>query len=573
MNNKLIFSSGSKEDYQIINTVKDEIVTQKIVERIWQKDYTVWSSEPTEISNRMGWLDCLKVTKDSFEEINNFVEEIRKEGFTDALLLGMGGSSLAPEVFRKTFGVKKGFIDLHVLDSTHPEAVLYYSKNLNPLTTLYIVSTKSGGTIETISFMKYFFNYVSKKVGSEKVSRHFIAITDPESGLQQMAKKLNFRKIFLNDPDIGGRFSALSLFGIIPAALIGVDIKLLFDRAEKIFEESKIVDNQNFELNSSAFLGGIIGSLATIKKDKLTFILSKEINSFGAWVEQLIAESTGKSGFGILPVEGESLEEPEYYSSDRVFVRITINGDSTFNEILKEYENAGFPVIKINLEDIYDLGAEFFRWEFATAIAGWKIGIQPYDQPNVESAKIVTRKLINDYENKGKLQELTPIIQENRIKLYGNVSANTIKEAFEKFFNNLPSENVNKSRSYLALHAYLKPDELTFIHLQSIRRKIQRKYKIAVTLGYGPRFLHSTGQLHKGDGGNGLFIQFTSNYHEDISIPKETGKDDSSFSFGILITAQALGDRQALLDNNRNVLTINLGQEVISSLKYIDEII
>lgn len=196
MNNKLIFSSGSKEDYQIINTVKDEIVTQKIVERIWQKDYTVWSSEPTEISNRMGWLDCLKVTKDSFEEINNFVEEIRKEGFTDALLLGMGGSSLAPEVFRKTFGVKKGFIDLHVLDSTHPEAVLYYSKNLNPLTTLYIVSTKSGGTIETISFMKYFFNYVSKKVGSEKVSRHFIAITDPESGLQQMAKKLNFRKIF-----------------------------------------------------------------------------------------------------------------------------------------------------------------------------------------------------------------------------------------------------------------------------------------------------------------------------------------------------------------------------------------
>lgn len=365
----------------------------------------------------------------------------------------------------------------------------------------------------------------------------------------------------------------MSLFGIIPAALIGVDIKLLFDRAEKIFEESKIVDNQNFELNSSAFLGGIIGSLATIKKDKLTFILSKEINSFGAWVEQLIAESTGKSGFGILPVEGESLEEPEYYSSDRVFVRITINGDSTFNEILKEYENAGFPVIKINLEDIYDLGAEFFRWEFATAIAGWKIGIQPYDQPNVESAKIVTRKLINDYENKGKLQELTPIIQENRIKLYGNVSANTIKEAFEKFFNNLPSENVNKSRSYLALHAYLKPDELTFIHLQSIRRKIQRKYKIAVTLGYGPRFLHSTGQLHKGDGGNGLFIQFTSNYHEDISIPKETGKDDSSFSFGILITAQALGDRQALLDNNRNVLTINLGQEVISSLKYIDEII
>lgn len=571
--NSFNFYSSSDDDSVLINETITKISENRIVERIWQKDHTVWNIVPTEISNRLGWLDCISITQRSFDEIYNFVEEIKNEGFTNALLLGMGGSSLAPEVFRKTFGVKPGYLNLDVLDSTHPEAVLEFTENLNPLKTLYIVSTKSGGTIETISFLKYFFNLLSKKIGKENAPKHFIAITDPGSGLQKMAEELKFRKIFLNDPDIGGRFSALSLFGIVPAALIGVDINILFQRLARIVEESKIVDHSNFEKNSSALLGAIIGSLAVVKKDKLTFILSKEIQSFGAWVEQLIAESTGKSGMGILPVESESLEIPGYYAKDRVFVNLRINNDSFNEQIINEYENAGFPVIKIDLEDIYDLGAEFFRWEFATAIAGWKLGIQPYDQPNVESAKIVARKLIQDYETKGQLQELVPVLQERGIRIFGNISATNLKNAFEQFFSNLILDKGDKLRNYVSLHAYLKPEENTTNLLQAIRTKIQKKYKIAVTLGYGPRFLHSTGQLHKGDGGNGFFIQFISDFKEDVGIPKDAVESESTFSFGILIKAQALGDRQALIDNNRNLITVDLGKDVNSSLEIVGKLL
>ncbi|MDZ7623806.1 MAG: hypothetical protein U5J96_05085 [Ignavibacteriaceae bacterium] len=295
--------NASLGKYQIaVEKSLNHISRERIIARIWQKDHTVWRKEPTEISNRLGWLDCVEVTKKSFSEINSFVEEIRKEGFTDALLMGMGGSSLAPEVFRLTFGVKKGYLDLHVLDSTHPEAILEYEKNLDPSKTLYIVSTKSGGTVETMSFMKYFFTSLSKKLGREKASKHFIAITDPGSGLEETAKKLNFRKIFLNDPDIGGRFSALSLFGIVPAALIGVDINKLFDETSKMITECK---HPEVSENSGAKLGGIIGSLAKEGVDKLTLIISPQLKYLGGWMEQLIAESTGKDGKGILPVDLE----------------------------------------------------------------------------------------------------------------------------------------------------------------------------------------------------------------------------------------------------------------------------
>lgn len=535
---------ASFDKYQtIVEKSLNHISRESVIARIWQKDYTVWRNDPTEISNRLGWLDCVEVTKKSFNEINKFVNEIRKEGLTDALLMGMGGSSLAPEVFRLTFGVKQGFLDLHVLDSTHPEAVLEFEKKLNPEKTLYIVSTKSGGTVETMSFMKYFFTSVSKQLGSEKAPKHFIAITDPGSGLEETAKKLNFRKIFLNDPDIGGRFSALSLFGIVPAALLGIDITKLFDETSKMISECK---HPEVSENSGAKLGGIIGSLAKEGIDKLTLFISPQLKYLGGWLEQLIAESTGKDGKGILPIDLEPLFEVSEYSRDRVFVHIKIAGDNSFNHKVNEIKAAGFPLIEIEMKDIYQLGAEFFRWEFATAVAGFVMDVQPFDQPNVESAKIAARAMIKEYQEKGKLPEL---------KTEGN------RNDITSFLSNCIS-----GKNYIAIQAYLKPDEKTWQQLQELRFKILKKYKVATTLGYGPRFLHSTGQLHKGDSGNGYFIQFISDIQHDVPIPDEAGKEESSISFGTLIKAQALGDRQALIDNKRKVLTIDLGIDAFESV-------
>jgi glucose-6-phosphate isomerase len=540
----------------------NHISRERVIARIWQRDHTVWRKDPTEISNRFGWLDCLEVSKKSFSEINLFVEEIRKEGFTSALLMGMGGSSLAPEVFRLTFGVKKGYLDLHVLDSTHPEATLDYEKKLDPTKTLYIVSTKSGGTVETMSFMKYFFTIVSKKLGGEKASKQFIAITDPGSGLEEIAKKLNFRKIFLNDPNIGGRFSALSLFGIVPAALIGIDLDKLFDETSKMVNEC---EHKEVLDNSGAKLGGIIGSLAKEGVDKLTLIISPQLKYLGGWLEQLISESTGKDGKGILPVDLEPSVPVGEYCNDRVFFYLKLTGDNFFDKKVSEIKTAGFPLIELEMKNIYQLGAEFFRWEFATAIAGFVLNVQPFDQPNVESAKIAAKKMMKEYSEKGKLPELKPALESGGIKIFSDVKANNLKDALITFLS-----KCEKGKSYVAIQAYLKPDEKTWQKLQVLRFKILQTYKVATTLGYGPRFLHSTGQLHKGDGGNGFFIQFISDYSVDIGIPNNPGEPNFSISFGTLIKAQSLGDRQALIDNNRKVLTVDLGKKINKNL---DELI
>ncbi|MCW8804600.1 MAG: hypothetical protein OQK57_09390 [Ignavibacteriaceae bacterium] len=546
-------------NYQtVVEKSLNHISRERIIARIWQKDHTVWRSDPKEISNRLGWLDCLEVTKKTFDEISSFVEEIRKEGFTDALLMGMGGSSLTPEVFRFTFGVKKGFLDLHVLDSTHPEAIFDYQNKLDPKKTLYIVSTKSGGTVETMSFMKYFFTSVSKKLGREEASKHFIAITDPNSGLEETAKKLNFRKIFLNDPNIGGRFSALSLFGIVPAGLVGIDLNKLFDEASKLIVECKKPEVSD---NSGAKLGGIIGSLAKEGVDKLTLIISHQIKYLGGWLEQLIAESTGKDGKGILPVDLEPTIPVSEYGKDRVFCYMKTSGDNHFDEKVSEIKSTGFPVVEIELENIYRLGAEFFRWEFATAVAGYILGVQPFDQPNVESAKVAARAMMKEYLVKGKLPELKPALESDGIKVFGDIKADNLTEAISLFLS-----NCEKGKSYIAIQAYLKPDEKTWQQLQLLRLRILQKYKVATTHDYGPRFLHSTGQLHKGDGGNGFFIQFISDIQADVPIPDDAGNENSSISFGTLIQAQALGDRQALVDNKRNVLMIDLGADVAGSI-------
>ena len=535
---------------EVVDETTSKIKSEKIVERIWQKDYTIWKDDPTEISNRLGWLDCVDVTRRSFKEINSFVDEVRAERFTHALLMGMGGSSLTPEVFRLSFGVKEGYLDLAVLDSTHPEAVKDFSNKLDIEKTLFIVSTKSGGTVETISFMKYFYTEAVKKLGKEKAGNKFIAITDPGSGLEAMAKDLNFRKIFLNDPDIGGRFSALSLFGAVPAALIGVDINKFFAKAEKMVNECKL---QDVYKNSGAMIGVIIGTLANEGVDKLTILSSSQIKYFGAWLEQLIAESTGKDGKGILPVDLEPISSIENISRDRVFVHFKLESDSSDDETKNKIKNAGFPFIELTLNDVYDLAGEFFRWEFATAIAGNVLSVQPFDQPNVESAKVVAKEMMKEYQQKGELPKLSPSLEMGNIKVFGDLQSKNIFEAINTFV-----ARAEKGKGYISIHAYLKPDDKTWHALQYFRSKIINEYQATVTLGYGPRFLHSTGQLHKGDGGNGLFIQLVAADAEDLPIPANAGDEKSEITFGTLVNAQSLGDRQALIDNGRDVLRLEL---------------
>ncbi|MFO7524820.1 MAG: hypothetical protein R6W68_05160 [Ignavibacteriaceae bacterium] len=552
----ILFSLGNLEGD--INKTFAKLLKEDVVNRIWKKDHTVWNDDPNEIINRLGWLDSPSATKNSLKEIIEFVDKVRKDGFTNALLLGMGGSSLAPEVFRLTFGVKESYLDLSVLDSTDPGAVKHYANTLNPEKTLYIVSTKSGGTVETFSFMKFFYNHVSNKVGKENAGHHFIAITDPGSGLQKVAEELKFRKIFLNDPDIGGRFSVLSLFGCVPAALVGVDLDKFLNRAQVITDQSKLTDENNL----SAKLGCILGESAEQGIDKLTFILSDKIKSFGSWAEQLVAESTGKNGKGILPVDGEELLSPEFYGMDRLFVSIKRKNDNSSGEQIDALKQSGFPVIEIIWNDLYDLAAEFYRWEFATAVAGWRMQLQPFDQPNVEEAKIIARQFVSEYQKKGKLPELNPSLVENDVKVFGDTSGNNLKEVVNSFL----SKSVS-GKSYVSIQAYLKPDIETDLHLQRLRTDIQKKYKVPVTVGYGPRFLHSTGQLHKGDAGNGLFIQLLADMPDDLPIPDDPGEDKSSITFGVLKTAQAFGDRQALIDNKRKVLTIDIGNNNIEMIK------
>ncbi len=551
-----------------VDAALEKLKDEQIIQRIWKHDHSVWKPDPDEISNRLGWLHSPEIMMDAVDSIAQFVDEIRAEGFTHALLLGMGGSSLAPEVFRLTFGVKKGYLDLQVLDSTTPGAVLNISRNIDPAKTLFIVSTKSGGTVETIAFMKYFYNLTMKKVGEENIGNHFIAITDPNSGLEAMAKALKFRKIFLNDPNIGGRYSALSYFGLVPAGLIGVDLKKLLDRAQIMACNSEGCNCPVHGDNTPAQLGAVMGELAHQGRDKLTLIMSPKIAPFGAWAEQLIAESTGKEARGILPVDGESLLEPAEYGDDRLFVEMKFDQELTHDEKVAALKNTGHPVVTLHLNDEYDLSGEFFRWEMATAIAGYFLKINPFDQPNVEAAKVLARKMVDEYQKTGALPELQPTVTVENIAVFTEEKAPHLQAVLRQFL----SRNQDKEkRPYVAIQVFIPPTAETGEALQTLRTAIQKKYRVATTVGYGPRFLHSTGQLHKGDGGNGLFIQITSDFDQDAPIPDSAGEEKSTMSFGVLALAQALGDRQALIEAGRRVIRFHLGQDIINGMKTITE--
>ena len=562
------YSTTLGEFHSTVDNALVQIRDHKIMSRIWAHDHTVWKDNPADIVNRLGWLHSPDVMMNAIPEITAMVEEVRAAGFTHALLLGMGGSSLAAEMFRFTFGVKEGYLDLAVLDSTDPGAVLAYVNGLDLARSLFIVSTKSGGTVETTSFMKYFYNQVSDAVGPEKTGKHFIAITDPGSGLESAAKELNFRKIFLNDPNIGGRYSALSFFGLVPAALIGMDISSLLENAAIMACNSEGCNCPIAGDNAGARLGSVIGELAKAGRDKLTLITAPAISHFGAWVEQLIAESTGKEGKGILPVDGEHLAAAATYANDRLFVYLRLENDSTHDTALKQLSDAGHPVVQINLLGLYDLGGECFRWEMATAVVGHLLRINPFNQPNVESAKVLARQMVSAYQRKGSLPELTPSLETTGILVYASFSPGSLKEAFNTFLAQAnPGDNESSGRSYIAVQAYIKPSEDTDAALKELRTELQLKNRMATTLGYGPRFLHSTGQLHKGDGGHGLFIQITADMPEDCPIPDHAGGEGSSISFGTLKMAQALGDRQALIDEGRHVIRFHIINDTVSGIK------
>jgi transaldolase/glucose-6-phosphate isomerase len=547
---------------------------ERIMHRIWEHDHTVWKEKPTEIVNRLGWLHSPEIMTENIPIMNAFVDEVRSSGFTHALLLGMGGSSLAPEVFRFTFGVRSGYLDLSVLDSTDPGAVLERERSIEPGKTLFIVSTKSGGTVETLSFMKYFYQKTIEISGRDRAGDYFIAITDPGSGLESAARELHFRKIFLNDPNIGGRYSALSYFGLVPAALIGIELDKLLARAASMGYNCEGNNCPVAGDNTGAWLGAIIGEAAKAGRDKITLVASPPIQYFDAWLEQLIAESTGKEGKGILPVCGEDIESPDAYAHDRLFVYIRLDDDSTYDERIGMLAEAGRPVVQLNLRDMYDLGGELFRWEIATAVAGMLLGINPFEQPDVESAKVLARDMVAAYREKGSMPELTPSMEWKGIKVYSDITVDRFDEILPRFLARIEEGKKGEiGRSYVALQAYVKPDVETDEALYGLRSRIQNRFRVATTVGYGPRFLHSTGQLHKGDAGHGLFIQFTADMPEDIAIPDDPCSDESSISFGILKTAQAMGDRQALLDAGRTVIRFDLGRDISGGLKRILETI
>jgi len=558
----------------LVDDAMSRLRENKVVQRIWKHDHTVWREEPTEISNRLGWLNSPEQMLEAVPEIESFVAEIRDAGFTQALLLGMGGSSLAPEVFRKVFGVKEGYLDLGVLDSTDPEAVQFYARKFAPGKTLYIVSTKSGGTVETMSFMKYFYAQVKEKLNDQNPGDSFIAITDPGSGLENTAKSLDFRKIFLNDPDIGGRYSALSYFGLVPAALIGMDLTKLLERVATMVCNCEGCGCPVSGVNTGAFIGTTMGIMAKKGRDKLTLISSTKISHFGIWAEQLIAESTGKEGKGIFPVDGEVLTDVDIYTNDRLFVYLRLDEDDAYDNAIKSFQRAGHPVIQIDLTDLYDLGGEFFRWEFATALAGMFLRINPFDQPDVESAKVLAREMVASYQKEGSLPKIDATIQKGNLSIFTQDSVSDLDGALQTFFSKLNiGDKDGLKRSYVAIQAYLYPSQKADEILQKIRTGIQKKYRVATSLGYGPRFLHSTGQLHKGDAGLGLFIQITADAHQDVSIPDNAGEPNSSITFGVLESAQALGDRQALLNAGRHVIGFHLREEPIQGLLQISEIL
>ena len=532
------------------------------IERLWQRDATLWTG--SDESNWLGWLDIVDEQVAQQEQLQKVAKEVQQRGFQHVLLLGMGGSSLCPEVLRMTFGRFSHFPTLHVLDSTDPAQVKAFEHQIDIPKTLFIVSSKSGSTLEPNIFKQYFFERTRQAVGVTKAGSHFIAITDPGSKMQQVAEADRFLHIFFGRPSIGGRYSALSNFGMVPAAVMGLDTKKFLGHAAEMVSACK---TPAVEQNPGAMLGIILGTAAKAGRDKVTFITSPGISDVGAWLEQLIAESTGKIGKGIIPVDRESLAAPDVYGKDRVFayVRLESGADAVQDAKVAAIEKAGHPVVRIAMSDIYELGAEFFRWEIATAVAGSIIGINAFNQPDVEASKIATRNLTSEYEKNGSLPAEKPVVEDGGIKLFTDeINAAELAKAAggdQSLAGYLKAHLARiKDGDYFAVLGYIQMNDENEASLQSVRHAVRDNRGVATCLGFGPRFLHSTGQAYKGGPNSGVFLQVTCDDSVELPVPGQ------KYTFGVVKAAQARGDFQVLAERGRRALRVHLKSNLKAGL-------
>jgi transaldolase/glucose-6-phosphate isomerase len=548
--------------------VKDSLAewrAQGKVRKLWGRDAALWTGKDE--AQWLGWLGITNGQLAHIERLTRITEVAKSAGFRDVLLLGMGGSSLCPEVMKMTFGKIAGFPELHVLDSTDPAQVKTFENKVDLNSTLFIVSSKSGSTLEPNIFKQYFFDRVTQLVGVKEAGNRFIAITDPGSKMQQVAESDGFRRVFFGWANIGGRYSALSDFGLVPAAIMGVDVAKFLERTDEMV--CACMPSVPVEENPGVVLGTILGIAAKqFGRDKLTIIASPGIYDLGAWLEQLVAESTGKEGKGIIPVDRETLGMPEVYGRDRLFVYLRLRSapDAAQDQHVEALKRAGHPIVSIALDDRYDLGEEFFRWEIATAVAGSILGIHPFDQPDVEASKIATRKLTAEYEKNGMLPVETPILAGDGIKLYTDEkNAAVLKRAAngQQTLAGYLKAHLNRLNAgdYFALLAYIEMNEAHERALQAMRHSIRNAKRVATCLEFGPRFLHSTGQAYKGGPNTGVFLQITCNDAVDVPVPGQ------KYTFGVVKAAQARGDFQVLLERDRRALRVHLGADVAAGLK------
>ena len=523
---------------QLVVSTRESLTASRAVERLWQRDHRLWKTDPTEIANRLGWLTVIGEMQAQAASLLSFAKSVQERKIRDVVLLGMGGSSLGPEVLRASYGTAPRFPRLWVLDSTVPGWVLRVTKAITPGKTLFIVASKSGGTIEVMSLLAHFWKLTEKSCGY-RTGNQFIAITDPATGLEKLAAERQFWRIFSNPPEIGGRYSVLSYFGLVPAALLGIDVRKLLSRAADMAQRCQL--QTPIERNPGADLGACMAALARVGRDKVTLIASPTLGSFGLWAEQLLAESTGKEGTGLIPVAEEPIAPQSAYGQDRFFVYLRLASDRNrrLDHLVASLARRGQPVLTLDLRDRYDLGSEFFRWEFATAVAGHLLGIQPFDQPNVQESKDNTNRVLGALQATGRLPKQTMA---------------TLKQVAEKLRRRC------RPGTYVAILAYATPSNEIERAIRSVRKALVSHYRVSTTAGYGPRYLHSTGQLHKGGPNSGCFLQLIEPMHPDVEIP---GK---SFTFGTLAQAQAAGDVEALHTHQREVMTVSLGHNPAATL-------
>jgi len=524
-----------------------------IVRRIWDRDWTVWKSEDKEISNRLGWLASPLTAEEEVPDLEAFTASVRGDGLTKAVVLGMGGSSLAPEVFARAFGTREGFLELEILDTTEPETVTAAAARFDLEKILFIVSSKSGTTAELVSLLSFFYDQVRQELGGERAGRHFVAVTDPGTPLEALAGDLHFRRAFRGRPDIGGRFSALSAFGLLPAALKGIDLRRLLSPARAMADKCRLEIPAD---NPGAFLGTVLGTAAAKGLDKLTFFVPPRLEPLAGWLEQLVAESTGKEGRGIVPVIESGPKNIRDYGKDRVFVDFPASRDAEPDEGVRALADTGAPLIRLILDDPYSVAGHIFLWEFATAVAAHFLHINPFDQPDVEAAKRKARQVLAGAARAGSAAPEDRSPAGEGLRIAGSGPQEGPEDAVARFLGGC------REGDYLAVLAFLPKRAGIEELLAGLADRLRLKTRLPVTLGFGPRYLHSTGQLHKGDGNRGLFLMLVPAVLPEVEIPAVPGIARPAADFAGLFTAQARGDGMALAEKGRRVLTIEFGSPI-----------